>query len=57
MAVTLYTDDAADDGQPDELLADRVVDFNQAENGWAATIDRQAIRHASAEDSRQRKTG
>jgi hypothetical protein len=57
MALTLYTDDATDDGQSDELLADGVVHFNQAENCWVATIDWQAIRHASAEEGRQRKTG
>ncbi len=53
MALTLTTDNAADDGQPDERLADAVVHFNQAENCWVAAIDWQAIRHASAEGKRQ----
>jgi len=57
MALTLYTDDATDDGQSDELLADGVVHFNQAENCWVAIIDWQAIRHASAEGNKQRRTG
>jgi hypothetical protein len=57
MMLTLYTDDATDDGQPDELLADGVVHFNETEKCWVATIDWQAIRHASAEGSLQRKTG
>jgi hypothetical protein len=57
MVLTLYTDDATDDGQSDELLADGVVHFNQAENCWVAAIDWQAIRHASAEGNKQRKTG
>ena len=57
MALTLYTDDATDYGRSDELLADAIVHFNQAENCWVATIDWQAIRHASAEGNFQRKTG
>ena len=57
MALTLYSDDATDDGQADELLADGVVQFNQAENCWVAAIDWQAIRHASAEGKLNRKTG
>lgn len=57
MALTLYTDDATDDGQSDELLAAGVVHFNQADNCWVAAIDWQAIRHASAEGKSHRKTG
>jgi len=57
MALMLYSDDATDDGQADELLADGVVHFNQAENCWVAAIDWQAIRHASAEGKLNRKTG
>jgi hypothetical protein len=49
MVLTVYTDDATDDGQADELLADGVVHFNQAEKCWVAAIDWQAIRHRSAE--------
>jgi hypothetical protein len=45
--LTLYSDDANDQGQPDELLADAVVHYNQAEQCWVAAIDWQAIRHAS----------
>ncbi|GEM_PF-6170457 len=45
-----------DDGQPAELLADAVVHFNQAEKCWAAAIDWQALRHASAEGKLQRRT-
>lgn len=57
MTLTLYTDDATDDGRPDELFADGVVHFNEAENCWVAAIDWQAIRHASAAGNSQRKTG
>jgi len=47
MALTLYTDDADDQGRPDELVADGVAHFNEEENCWVAAIDWQAIRHAS----------
>ena len=47
MTVTLYTDDANDNGQRDELLADGVVHYDAAENCWVATIDWNAIRHKS----------
>jgi len=57
MVLALYTDDATDDGRSDELLADGVVHFNQAENCWVAAIDWQAIRHASAETNAHRRTG
>ena len=57
MALTLYTDDATDNGQPDELLADAVVHFNQAENCWVAAIDWQGLRHASAVTKLQSRTG
>jgi hypothetical protein len=47
MAVTLYTDDEDDRGQPDELLAEGIVRYNEVEKCWVAAIDWQAIRHAS----------
>ena len=47
MALTLYTDDANDAGQPDELLAEGVVHYNETEKCWVAAIDWRAIRHAS----------
>jgi hypothetical protein len=51
MALTFYTDDANDEGQPDELLADGVVRFNKADNCWVAEIDWNAIQHASEKTS------
>jgi hypothetical protein len=44
--LTLYTDDANDEGQADPLLAEGVVQFNEAEHCWVAAIDWHAIRHA-----------
>ena len=49
LCLTLYTDDADDQGRADDLLADGVVQFNQAEHCWVAAIDWSAIRHASEE--------
>jgi hypothetical protein len=49
MILPLYTDDANDQGQPDELLAEGIVHYNEAEKCWVAAIDWQALRHASEE--------
>ncbi len=49
MAFTLYSDHANDDGQSDELLAVGVVHYDEAKQCWVATIDWNAIRHASEE--------
>ena len=47
MALTFYTDDAGDDGQPDELRAEGVVEYDEDEKCWVATVDWSALRHAS----------
>lgn len=47
MALTLYTDDANDEGRPDEMLAEGVVHYHEAEKCWVAAIDWNALRHAS----------
>jgi hypothetical protein len=49
MKLTVYSDDADDDGRPDELTAEAVVHYNDAEKCWVAAIDWHAIRHASDE--------
>src|SRR5438309_2253163 len=49
MPLTLYADDLDAQGQPDELRADGVVSFSQAEHCWVAAIDWSAIHHASEE--------
>jgi hypothetical protein len=51
MTLTLYADDANDAGQPDELLADGVVHYDEAAQCWVAAIDWKAIRHASEEST------
>lgn len=47
LLLTLYADDADAQGQADELLVDGVVSFSEQEHCWVASIDWQAIRHAS----------
>jgi hypothetical protein len=47
LVLTLYMDDADDEGQPDELRAEGVVHFAEDEKCWVATIDWGAVRHAS----------
>jgi hypothetical protein len=50
LALTLYMDDADDQGRPDELRAEGIVHFNETERCWVAAIDWSAIRHASEEE-------
>jgi hypothetical protein len=61
MALTLYTDDADDEGRPDKLLAHGLVQYNEAEKCWVAAIDWNAIRHQScpnpANESRGKGAG
>jgi hypothetical protein len=45
LPLTLYTDDATDEGQPDHLLADGIAQYNEAEKCWVAAIDWNALRH------------
>ena len=47
MTLSLYTDDADDNGQSDNLLADGVVHFDESGKCWVAVIDWTALRHAS----------
>ena len=49
MVLTFYTDDADDQGQPDELRAEGIVHYDQEGHSWVAAIDWNALRHASEE--------
>lgn len=49
LALTFYTDDADDQGQPDELLVEGTVHYDEAERAWSAVVDWSAVWHASAE--------
>ena len=52
LALTFYSDDANDHGQPDELRVEGVVHYDPAGQCWVATIDWAALRHASAEGAK-----
>ena len=52
LVLTLYSDDADDQGTPDELEVTGVVQQSAEERCWVARIDWAAVRHAS-----DRRTG
>jgi hypothetical protein len=45
--LTLYSDDADEEGRPDDLLVTGVVEYSEGEQCWVARVDWRAIRHAS----------
>lgn len=47
LVLTLYSDDADEQGQLDELQVAGIVAYSQEEKCWVAAIDWTAIRHAS----------
>jgi hypothetical protein len=47
LRISLYTDDADDDGHPDDLLAEGTVEFNAEEECWVAAVDWKRLAHAS----------
>ena len=55
LVLTFYSDDADDQGQPDELRVAGVVHYDPAGHCWVATIDWTAIRHASEEGAKDVK--
>ena len=47
LVLTFYSDDADDDGNPDDLLVEGTVRYDAAAGHWVALIDWGAIKHAS----------
>lgn len=47
LVLTLYTDDADDQGNPDELRAEGRVEYNEEQKCWVAAVDWAKLRHAS----------
>ena len=47
IALTLYTDDATDEGEYDELLAEGIVHYDETNKCWVAAIDWNRLRHKS----------
>ncbi|MBW3541961.1 MAG: hypothetical protein KY476_16960 [Planctomycetes bacterium] len=40
-------DDGDEEGRPDDLLADGVIEFDEASGCWVAAVDWDTVRHAS----------
>jgi hypothetical protein len=49
LTLTFYMDDGDDDGNPDDLLVDGVVEYDEEQKNWVAVIDQDTFRHASEE--------
>jgi hypothetical protein len=49
LSLTFYTDDADDEGRPDELRVDGVVHHDAENRCWVAAVDWKTLRHASDE--------
>lgn len=49
--LTFYTDDADEQGRPDELRVEGVVHYDGAEQCWVAAVDWRGLRHASEEQA------
>jgi len=55
MVLAFYSDDADDEGEPDELLAQGVVHYDATQQCWVAAIDWNALYHASEQPGRNGK--
>jgi hypothetical protein len=47
LVLTFYMDDADDRGEPDEILTEGVVQNDERESIWVASVDWAAVYHAS----------
>jgi hypothetical protein len=57
LVLTFYMDDADDRDEPDELRAEGVVQYDERESTWVASVDWSAVRHASDEGGEIRPHG
>ena len=49
LALTFYMDDGDKAGNPDDLLVDGVVEYDEKQKNWVAVIDEDTFRHTSEE--------
>jgi hypothetical protein len=49
LRLTFRTDDADDEGRPDDLLVDGIVHYHEEQRCWVAEVDWHHLRHASRE--------
>lgn len=52
LVLTFYTDDADDEGHPDNLLVEGVVHRDAGTQAWVARVDWSALRHVSQDPDR-----
>ena len=55
LVLTFYSDDADDAGNPDDLIVQGVVRYDEALKQWVAVIDWNAIKHVSDNEERPPK--
>jgi hypothetical protein len=51
LELLFYSEDADDQGRPDDLLVEGVVHYDEAARCWVAAVDWNALRHASDEQN------
>jgi len=49
LRIKFYSDDAADDGTPDDLFFEGTVHFDAERQAWYALLDEDSFRHRSDE--------
>lgn len=49
LILTFYTDDADDQGRPDDLRVEGIVHFDDENQRWVAAVDWSTLHHASDE--------
>ena len=49
LSLTFYTDDGDEQGNPDDLLVDGIVSYDEVDKHWVARIDESTFRYASEE--------
>jgi hypothetical protein len=52
LELSFYADDEDEFGRPDDVRVDGVVQFDEAQGCWVATVDWSAVHHASDESTR-----
>jgi hypothetical protein len=57
LVLTFYMDDGDDRGEPDEILTEGVVNYDERESIWVASVDWAAAYHASDTEENGRPGG
>jgi hypothetical protein len=57
LALTITADDADDDGNPDDLMADGIIRYNEKEKCWVAQIDWSKVHNRSERETARSAKG